>query len=58
MVLYIAYQMECKCMYIITREDIQELAEKIFKNPPIYTIVASQDTLNVNKEYLTSLEQA
>ena len=42
----------------ITREDIQELAEKIFKNPPIYTIVASQDTLNANKEYLTSLEQA
>lgn len=28
MVLYIAYQMECKCMYIITREDIQRLSTK------------------------------
>ena len=39
----------------ITREDINEFAEKVFKNPPIYSIVASKDTLDANKEFLESL---
>ena len=42
----------------MTREDIQEFANKVFANPPIYTIVASQDTLDANKEYLENLGQA
>lgn len=42
----------------ITREDIDALAEKIFSNPPIYSIVASQDTLDANKEYLENLKKA
>ena len=40
----------------ITREDINEFAEKVFKNPPIYSIVASKDTLDANKEFLESLK--
>ena len=40
----------------ITRDDIQKLAERIFKNPPIYSIVASKDTLEANKEYFESLK--
>ncbi|MBE7703059.1 MAG: insulinase family protein [Cyanobacteria bacterium SIG28] len=39
----------------ITREDIQNFANKVFKNPPIYSIVASKDTLDANKEFLDSL---
>ena len=42
----------------ITREDIQKFAQKAFKNPPIYTIVASKDTLEANKEFLEQLKQA
>ncbi len=47
-----------KCFEIIdsiTREDIDNFAKKVFQNPPIYTIVASQDTINSNKDYLQSL---
>lgn len=40
----------------ITREDIDKFAKKMFANPPIYTIVATEDTLNANKEYLLSLK--
>ncbi len=40
----------------ITRDDIQKMAEKVFKNPPIYSITASEDTLNANKEYLENLK--
>ena len=42
----------------ITRDDIQIFAQKVFENPPIYTIVASQDTLDANKEYFEKLKQA
>ncbi len=42
----------------ITREDLQEYAKKVFKNPPIYTIVASKDTLDANKEFFETLESA
>lgn len=40
----------------ITRADIDAFAKKVFDNPPIYSIVASQDTLNANKAYLDSLK--
>ncbi len=39
----------------ITRDDIVEFADKIFSNPPIYSIVASKDTLEANKEYLKNI---
>ena len=41
----------------ITREDINSIAKKAFHNPPIYSIVASKDTLEANKEYLQNLEK-
>ena len=40
----------------ITKEDIQNAAQKVFNNKPVYSIRASQDTLNANKDFLTSLE--
>ena len=40
----------------ITKQDIIDFANKIFKNPPIYSIVASKDTLDYNKDYLEALE--
>ncbi len=39
----------------ITKEDVTNFAERIFKNPPIYSIVASQDTLDANKEFFEEL---
>ena len=39
-------------------DSIQKLANKIFANPPIYSIVASKDTLEANKEYFEKLQQA
>ncbi len=39
----------------ITKQDIIEFAVKAFKNPPIYSITASQDTIDYNKEYFESL---
>ena len=39
----------------ITKENITNFAERIFKNPPIYSIVASQDTLDANKEFFEEL---
>ena len=39
----------------ITKEDVIEFAQKIFSNKPIYSIVASQDTLDANKEFLDNL---
>ena len=41
----------------ITKRDIVECAQKIFSNKPVYTIVASEDTLNANKEFLDSLKE-
>ena len=40
----------------ITREDIDNYSQKVFKNPPYYSIVGSKDTLEYNKEYLESLK--
>lgn len=40
----------------ITKQDVVEFAHKIFKNPPTYSIVASQDTLDYNKDYFKDLE--
>ena len=40
----------------ITREDIQKFVDKAFVNPPIYSIVASKDTLEANKDFLESLK--
>ena len=42
----------------ITKEDILNYAEKIFKNPPIYSIVASKDTLENNQDYLDKIKEA
>lgn len=38
-----------------TKQDIVEFADRIFKNPPIYSITASKDTLDYNKDYFDSL---
>ena len=40
----------------ITKQDIIDAAQKIFSKKPIYSIVASQDTLDANKEFLDSLK--
>ena len=40
----------------ITKLDIIDTAQKIFSNKPIYAIVASQDTLDANKEFLEGLK--
>lgn len=40
----------------ITREDIDKMAKKVFSQKPVYSIVASEDTLNYNKEFLNTLE--
>ena len=54
----IEYQNELfKVIDTITRDDIQLFAQKVFANPPVYSIVASQDTLDANKEYFEKLEQ-
>ena len=42
----------------ITREDIQNFVDKAFANPPIYSIVASKDTLEANKNYLDNLTKS
>ena len=39
----------------MTREDVTNFAERIFKNPPTYSIIASQDTLDANKDFFGSL---
>ncbi len=39
----------------ITREEIDSFAKKVFANPPIYSIVASKDTLNANQDFLDTL---
>ena len=37
--------------------EIVDFAQKVFSNKPIYAIVASQDTLDANKEFLDSLQK-
>ena len=40
----------------ISRKDIDEISKEIFiNNPPVYSITASKNTLDYNKEYLNSL---
>ena len=39
----------------VTREDIDALSAKVFANKPVYSIVASQDTLDYNRDFLASL---
>lgn len=39
----------------ITREDIDEFSKRVFASKPVYSIVASQDTLDYNKEFLNNL---
>jgi predicted Zn-dependent peptidase len=39
----------------ITRKDIDNFSKEVFKDSPIYSIVASQDTLDKNRDYLNSL---
>lgn len=39
----------------VTREDIINMAQKIFASKPVYSIVASKDTLNANKDYIEKL---
>lgn len=39
----------------ITRADIDNMSKRIFNTSPIYSIVASEDTINYNKEFLNNL---
>ena len=40
----------------ITADDIQNAANYIFSHKPMYSILATEDTLNANKEYLENLK--
>ena len=40
----------------ITKDDIVAFAKKATQNAPIYSITATQDTLDYNKEFLDSLQ--
>ena len=42
----------------ITKHDIINYAAKMFKNPPIYSIVASKDTIENNQKYFDRLTQS
>ena len=41
----------------ITKEDIINFAQNVFSNNPVYSITATQDTLDSNKEFLNSLKK-
>ena len=41
----------------ITKEDVINFAAKVFSNKPVYSVVASNDTLEANKEFLEQLKQ-
>lgn len=41
----------------ITREDIDKMSKRAFENPPVYSIVASGDTLNNNQAFLSKLAE-
>ena len=41
----------------ITKDDITNFAQNVFSSKPIYSIVASKDTLDANKEFFAKLEQ-
>ena len=40
----------------ITVDDIYNTANYVFSNKPTYSIVATENTLNANKQYLESLK--
>ena len=40
----------------LTKQDIINIAQKVFSSKPIYAIVASKDTLDANKEFLDGLK--
>lgn len=42
----------------ITKSDVTNYAAKMFKNPPIYSIVASKDTIDNNQKYFNELVQS
>lgn len=42
----------------ITADDIYNAANYIFKGKPVYSIVATENTLNANKDYLATLEKS
>lgn len=42
----------------ITREDIDNMSKNVFAGQPVYSIVASQDTLDYNKKFFEKLESA
>ena len=39
----------------ITKEDIKEAANHIFSNKPVYSILASNDTINNQSQYISNL---
>ena len=41
----------------ITREDVVEFANKVFSTNPVYSITATQETLDANKEFLDGLRK-
>lgn len=42
----------------VTREDITKFADKVFAEKPVYSITATQDTLDSNKEFLDKLKES
>ena len=42
----------------ITADDIQNVAKNVFGGKPVYSILATQNTLDNNKEFFKSLEEA
>ncbi len=40
----------------LSKDDIVKTAEKVFSGKPIYSIVATKDTLNANKEFFDNLK--
>ena len=42
----------------ITVDDIQNAARYVFAGKPIYSVLATQNTLDYNKEFFKSLENS
>ena len=40
----------------ITADDIQNVAKNVFGGKPLYSVLATKNTLENNKEYFKSLE--
>ena len=41
----------------VTRDDIDKMAQKVFSSKPIYSIVASEDSLKANADYIETLKE-